>query len=261
MTAEARLAILRSAEQLFASKGIEGPSLREIARAAGQGNTNAAQYHFGDRDGLLLAVLDRHRDRVEARRTELLDIVESTEPADPRRLSTALVAPLVAELSEADGGVAHLQVVAEVLARPLRFAGTLEAHWHSASIGRWSRLVEPLLPPEAVGRPLHRRFAVMRFVHAELASRARERGGRDDHRLFASHLVDLVTAMLAAPVTSWTTDLIRREHRGDAPDDRPANRAVTDAGKARGAARNDPLSQPGRSTRSPGVWSGPEPLG
>ncbi|HSP03751.1 MAG TPA: helix-turn-helix domain-containing protein [Acidimicrobiales bacterium] len=214
MSAGARLAIVRAAEELFASEGIEGPSLREIARRAGQGNTNAAQYHFGDRDGLLLAVLDRHRDRVESRRGELLDLVEGSDPVEPRALSTALVAPLVAELSEPDGGAAHLQIVAEVLARPVRFADTLEAHWRAPSIGRWSQLVEPLLPVEAVGRPLHRRFAVVRFVHGELASRARERGGRGDHRLFASHLVDLVTAMLAAPVTQWTTDLIRPSTNG-----------------------------------------------
>lgn len=214
MTADARLAIVRAAEELFASEGIEGPSLREIARRAGQGNTNAAQYHFGDRDGLLLAVLDRHRGRVEGRRQALLDMLEATDPIDPRAASTALVAPLVAELSEADGGAAHLQIVAEVLARPVRFADTLDAHWQAPSIRRWSQLVEPLLPPEAVGRPLHRRFAVVRFVHGELASRARERGGRGDHRLFASHLVDLVTAMLAAPVTPWTTDLIRPQHHG-----------------------------------------------
>ena len=214
MTAEARLAIVRAAEQLFASEGIDGPSLREIARSAGQGNTNAAQYHFGDRDGLLLAVLERHRTRVEDRRRALLDVVVSTDPADGRGLSAALVSPLAGELGEPDGGGAHLQIVAEVLARPVRFADVLDAHWQAPSIRRWSQLVEPLLPPEAVGRPLHRRFAVVRFVHAELASRARERGGRGDHRLFASHLVDLVTAMLVAPVTPWTTDLIRPQHDG-----------------------------------------------
>lgn len=214
MSAEARLAIVRAAEQLFASEGIDVPSLREIARTAGQGNTNAAQYHFGDREGLLLAVLERHRERVEVRRRELLDMAGSADPADARGLSAALVSPLAAELSEPDGGAAHLQVVAEVMARPVRFADTLDAHSQAPSIRRWSQLVEPLLPPEAVGRPLHRRFAVVRFVHAELASRARERGGRGDHRLFASHLVDLVTSMLAAPVTSWTTDLIRPQHHG-----------------------------------------------
>lgn len=214
MTAEARLAIVRAAEELFAAHGVEGPSLREIARHAGQGNTNAAQYHFGDRDGLLLAVLDRHRAAVEGRRQELLDMLEASDPLDPRGLSAALVVPLAGELSDPDGGAAHLQILGEVLARPVRFAVTLDALWAAASVRRWSRMVEPLLPPEAVGRPLHRRFAVVRFVHGELASRARERGGRGDHRLFTSHLVDLVTAMLAAPVTPWTTDLIRPEHQG-----------------------------------------------
>ena len=138
MTAEARLAIVRAAEELFAAHGVEGPSLREIARQAGQGNTNAAQYHFGDRDGLLLAVLERHRPRVEERRAELLDMIEIAGPSDPRELSTALVSPLVAELGERDGGAAHLQVVAEVLTRPVRFASVLDAHWAAPSVGRWS---------------------------------------------------------------------------------------------------------------------------
>lgn len=214
MSTEARLAITRAAEELFAAQGIEGPSLREIARTAGQGNTNAAQYHFGDRDGLLQAVLDRHRDGIERGRAELLDVAEAAEPVEPRALSSALVVPLVAELSNPDGGAAYLQILAEVMARPTRFADALAAHWRTPSIRRWSRLVEPILPPEAVGRPLHRRFAVIRFVHGELASRARERGGRGDHRLFTSHLVDLVTAMLGAPVTPSTADLIRPEHQG-----------------------------------------------
>lgn len=215
MSADARLAIVRAAESLFAAQGIEAPSLREIARTAGQGNTNAAQYHFGDRDGVLRAVLERHGPAVEAHRSDMLDMVEATEPVDPRGLSAALVVPLVATLSDPDGGAAYLQVLGEVVARPVRFSATLSTYWRSPSIGRWSRLVEPLLPPEAVGRPLHRRFAVIRFVHGELASRARERGGRGDHRLFTSHLVDLVTAMLAAPVTPWTADLIRPEPRGE----------------------------------------------
>jgi len=144
----------------------------------------------------------------------MLDMVEAAEPVDARGLSAALVVPLVAKLSDPDGGVAYLQILAEVVARPARFSATLSAHWQSPSLGRWSKLVQPLLPPEAVGRPLHRRFAVIRFVHGELASRARERGGRGDHRLFTSHLVDLVTAMLAAPVPPWTADLIRPQLQG-----------------------------------------------
>jgi AcrR family transcriptional regulator len=37
-----RLAMLRAAERLFAEKGVDAVSLREIANAAGQGNHSAA---------------------------------------------------------------------------------------------------------------------------------------------------------------------------------------------------------------------------
>lgn len=208
MTGDARLAIARAAEVLFAAQGIEGPSMREIARAASQGNTNAAQYHFGDRDGLLLAVLDRHDRGVDDVRCQALDAATSGDP-DARTLAAALVDPYVQALGDSDGGREYLQIMAEVVARPARFAAALERQWALPGIVRWSAAVEPLLPAEAVGRPLHRRFAVVRFVHGELASRAREGGARRDHRLFASHLVDLVAAMLTAPVSATTAGLIR----------------------------------------------------
>jgi AcrR family transcriptional regulator len=209
VSVEAKLAITRAAASLFAARGIETPSLREIARAAEQGNTNAAQYHFGDRDGLLLAVLDRRETEVDLRRAELLDGLDPAAAGAPRALAAALVEPYVPELSDPDGGPEHLRILAEVVARPARFAAALEQQWARPSVRRWSALVEPVLPPEAVGRPLHRRFAVIRFVHGELASRARDRGGRRDHRLFASHLTDLVAAMLAAPVSPATAELIQ----------------------------------------------------
>jgi hypothetical protein len=154
-------------------------------------------------------VLAKHERDVDKHRAVLLDQLELNGGPQLGPLAGALVLPLVAKLDDADGGAEYLQVVHEVVARPKRFAGALGSAMTSDSLRRWSRTVEPLLPPEAVGRPLHRRFAVIRFAHGELASRARERP-RGDHRLFTSHLVDLVTAMLAAPVSPATQRLLRR---------------------------------------------------
>ena len=207
---DTRGALLSAAERLFADGGIDGPSLREITRAAGQRNTSALQYHFGDRDELLRAVLERHLRSVDLNRAALLDHLDLTGGGDLRALAAALVLPLVAKLDDGDGGPEYLQVAGEVVARPARFADLLPLVTTGTGMLRWSKLVEPLLPPEAVGRPLHRRFAAIRFVHGELASRARERRSRSDHRLFTSHLVDLVTALLAAPVSADTARLIRR---------------------------------------------------
>ena len=58
--ADATGAIMRAAEQMFAERGLDGVSLREITRAVGARNTSATQYHFGDRKGLLRAIVDRH---------------------------------------------------------------------------------------------------------------------------------------------------------------------------------------------------------
>ena len=206
--ADTRRDLVVAAERLFAASGIDGPSLREITRAAGQRNTSALQYHFGDREELLRAVLAKHERDVERHRAGLLDQQDLNGDAELGPLAAALVLPYVAKLDDADGGAEYLQVIGEVVARPLRFAAVLP-FTTSPSLRRWSKAVEPLLAPEAVGRPLHRRFAAIRFAHAELASRARERASRRDHRLFTSHLVDLVTALLAAPVSPGTRRLIR----------------------------------------------------
>src|SRR4051794_41890454 len=44
--------IVLAAEALFAERGIEGVSLRQIGAAAGNGNNSAVQYHFGTKDRL-----------------------------------------------------------------------------------------------------------------------------------------------------------------------------------------------------------------
>lgn len=53
---EAKIRLIVAAETLFAEQSIESVSLREIARAAANGNNNAVQYHFGSKAGLVQAV-------------------------------------------------------------------------------------------------------------------------------------------------------------------------------------------------------------
>jgi AcrR family transcriptional regulator len=56
---------------MWGERGVEGVSLREIRIAAGQRNSSALQFHFGDRDGLLLAVAQRHLPRINALHEQL----------------------------------------------------------------------------------------------------------------------------------------------------------------------------------------------
>ena len=59
--------IVLVAERLFAERGIEGVSLRQIGAAAGNGNNSAVQYHFGSKDHLVQAVFEYRLPRLNER--------------------------------------------------------------------------------------------------------------------------------------------------------------------------------------------------
>jgi len=198
-------ALIRAAEQLFAERGSDAVSLREIIAASGATNASAVQYHFGDRRGLIRAILAKHDVEIERRRHALLDGCEGSVDPDIRALAAALVRPLAAELNNDDGGLGYLQLVADLYNRPNPTFDPSALDDRSDSFQRWRELVVPLLTAEAVR--LHRRFDALRFTVSELARRGRT--GRRDHRLFTSQLTDLVAGLLLAPVSEETRRLFR----------------------------------------------------
>jgi AcrR family transcriptional regulator len=200
---DARDKLVDAARDLFAERGIEGASLREITRAAGQANTSALQYHFGDRESLLDAVLGPHQIEVDARRASLLEELETRESPDLRDLASVLVRPSAAML-QVEGGKAYLQIMAELIRDPERFGR--DRFGLRGSLGRWAMAAKRRMP-ETVS-PLHRRFAAMQLCFSELARRASTKR-RADHRLFVSDLIDLTTGLLASPVSKETERLLR----------------------------------------------------
>jgi AcrR family transcriptional regulator len=197
--------LIRAAETLFASQGIDGVSLREINRVARQGNASALQYHFGDRNGLIRAVIDKHRADTDPRRHALLDVYEANGVPDVHALAAALVLPLAAKLSDPDGGRAYLQINCDVYTRPTSIVELVPRKDPKSSIRRWHALLDPLVPADE--QVLQSRFPALRFAFVELARRAVIPPRRDD-RLFTSHLVDLVTALLEARPSTGTRRLL-----------------------------------------------------
>lgn len=208
-TSTVRARLLSAAEVLYAERGIDGVSLREINALAGARNASAVQYHFGGRAGLLQAILAGHRPGVEASRHHLLDAYAATGEVDLRALAAALVLPLAATLAE-PGGPGYLQVLSDLVNRPHPAIDPASLDDPTDSLYRWRAAVEPLLSAEAVR--LHRRFVAVRFTLAELARRTRDRRGPDDH-LFVADLVDLVAGLLAAQVSSETVDAAESRRR------------------------------------------------
>lgn len=114
-SADTRLALLRAAERLFAEKGVDAVSMRQIAAAAGQGNHSAVHYHFADKKTLINAVLERHSDPIQAGWIATVAHLAAQDRDSLEELVGLMVRPLVQKLDDPDGGADYLLVVAELV--------------------------------------------------------------------------------------------------------------------------------------------------
>lgn len=197
--------LIYAAEQLFAERGLDGVSLREINRTAKCRNATAIQYHFKNKEGLLFAVINRHVPDIEAAQRILLDDYEADPSGGVRALAGGLVHPYADKLAT-ESGRYFLQVYAAALNQPtpLLIADRSTKPGVESSMDRWRRLVEPLMAEEA--SVLHRRFAAIAYTISELGRRAR--ADKTNQELFTSMLRDSVAAMLSAPTSDETRQLL-----------------------------------------------------
>jgi AcrR family transcriptional regulator len=92
-----RQRLLDAAERLFASRGFDGTSLREVTAEAGA-NVAAIHYHFGSKEELLRAVLSRIVAPANSERLQLLEKAESEAAPGPPTVEAILEAFLVPDL-------------------------------------------------------------------------------------------------------------------------------------------------------------------
>ena len=96
--------LLDAAEQLFADRGFEAVSVRDITQLA-KTNVAAVNYHFGSRDSLLTLVMIRYMSPVNEERLVRLDAAErkgSGKVAPLEEIIDALVRPLVSQVRKSE---------------------------------------------------------------------------------------------------------------------------------------------------------------
>jgi AcrR family transcriptional regulator len=209
-----RARIVSAAERLFAERGIDATTLAEINRAANQRNRSAVQYHFGNKQGVVHAILDKHTPGIELRRHAMLDEIEMDDEPGLRALAEALVLPVAEKLDDPDGGRAFLRLNAQLIGHPSFPLLSLHAQRINRGADRLNRLIVATVPdwPEAlwvprwlllIGLLFHGMADYARLLEASGAS-----GDAPPRGLFVNNLIDSVIAILEAPISSETASHI-----------------------------------------------------
>lgn len=110
-----RLALLRTAEKLFAERGVDAVSLREVAASAGERSQSAVLYHFRDKRALLEALLERHARPLDEAFVPALSKLRAEKKESLESLVALLVRPMVDLLGDEDGGIEYITICDELV--------------------------------------------------------------------------------------------------------------------------------------------------
>jgi len=204
--------LLDAAERLFAERGIQGVSLREVVRAAGARNATAVHFHFRSKDGLLRAVVARRMDALSAERIDGLRRVAAAAgdaPPDLRAVVDAALRPTVRRLADPHGPAgrgwtSYLVLLARVGIEPGIRPHELATPAFFESSTLLVELVKRALPDVPTNLLVHRLFFAIDFLAhtvAHMARLAAESAAAADPTIlerFTEELIDFTVGGLAA---------------------------------------------------------------
>lgn len=109
--------LILAALQLFSEQGIHGVSMRNINVLSGTKNSGAAHYHFGNKIGLIKALLEFLSDAVQEIRDEHFQDVQSdilSGKADARSVLMAFYSPYIHLYEEREYGKQAIRFFARI---------------------------------------------------------------------------------------------------------------------------------------------------
>lgn len=203
--------LISTAERLFAERGIEGVSLSEINRVAGQRNKSALHYHFGSRDGLLRALLEKHRHRIDAQRSQMLEQHEAPESLTLHEALTILVQPLAARLDDFEGGgVYYIRIMAQLSANPQHPLAYWMFNETPSAYAMIAQTISRYMPKAPTAVRLRRAQLLNATMYHALLLQSHASDSPAERTLFINDLIDALAGLVTAPVSEASAAAIAR---------------------------------------------------
>ncbi len=209
-SAATRAKLVSVAERLFAENGVEGVTLQQIGKAAGQSNAAVCQYHFGDKEGLLQAILDKHIPRIVRRRHALLDELEQSGRQSLKAVVRAFIYPVAEKLSDLDGGEEFIRINAQLVATHTMFAQHLgSTNLHLPNQDRLTSALHDAMAAHDLPEPVIKQRSMLAAVllfhglseHIKIKRCTKSTDMDMETDVFIHTLEDGLLALLSAPMS------------------------------------------------------------
>jgi AcrR family transcriptional regulator len=209
-----------AARRLFARRGFDGVTVRDIVLAAGQRNSGSLHYYFGTKDELARELVLDGAKLIDDRRNRQLDELERDGgPTDLRQVIETLVWPstnLAPEGMEGEDSYIRFITILQMSHREL-FLDALEGKWASGyerCLDHIRRLLAGI-DPELVNQRL---MFMSLYLRATMSSREAALEGRRAHHFWGSdftmqNLIDTIEGILRTPVSQRTSASLQRERK------------------------------------------------
>jgi AcrR family transcriptional regulator len=144
---DTRVRILDAAETLLAERGIEATSMRAVTSLA-RVNLAAVNYHFGSKEGLIVAVYGRRLGPVNDERLSMLEAAERVGPKpELNDILRSYIAPVMHLIHDASrGGEVFMRLLGRALYEPGDYLGQLFREEMEPMLNRFTAALQRCLP-------------------------------------------------------------------------------------------------------------------
>lgn len=215
-----------AARRLFALRGYDGVSVRDIVLAAGQRNSGSLHYYFGSKDELARELVADGAKLIDDRRNAMLDAIEAHGgPRNLREIIECLVWPstdLAGDGSQPPKEDTYIRFITMLqMSHRQMFMDALEGKWASgydralAHIRAFLKDIDPDL--------VNQRLMLMSlYLRAAMSAREAALEGGASHRVWSAeatmqNFIDTIEGMLKPKPSKGTQDAMARRKRSPAP--------------------------------------------
>lgn len=218
-----------AARRLFAHRGYDGVSVRDIVVAAGQRNSGSLHYYFGSKDELARELVADGARLIDDRRNAMLDAIEAR--GGPRHLreiigclvwpSTNLASDLAGDGSQPPKEDSYIRFITMLqMSHRQMFMDALEGKWASGYDRALAHIRVFLkdIDPDLVNQRL---MLMSLYLRAAMSSREAALEGGAAHRVWSmaatmENFIDTVEGMLKPKPSKPTLNALMLRKRGRA---------------------------------------------